>query len=42
MGFEQSQGNGWLAVSELVGSYNGCQSLDIHVFNDKDKEKVVI
>ena len=29
-----------LAVSEFVGSYNRCQSPDIHVFHDKDKEKV--
>ena len=37
MDLEQSQGSGWLAVSELVGSYNECRSLDIHIFHDKDK-----
>ena len=40
MDFEQSQGSGRLAVSEFVGSYNRCQSLDLHIFHDKDKEKI--
>ena len=40
MDFEQSQGSGWLAVSEFVGTHNGCWCLDIHIFHDKDKEKI--
>ena len=31
----------WMAVSEFMGSHNGCQSLGIHIFHDKDNEKVV-
>ena len=31
---------GWLAVSELVGTYHRCWSFDLHIFHDKDKEKV--
>ena len=42
MDFEQSQGSGWLAVSELVGTNHGCWSIDMHIFHDKCKEKVVI
>ena len=34
------KGSDWLVVSELVGSHNRCQSLDIHIFHDKDKEEV--
>ena len=40
MDLEQSQGSGWLAVSELVGTNHRCWSIDIHIFHDKDKEKV--
>ena len=40
MDFEQSQGSGWLAVSELVGTYHRRWSLDIHIFRDKDKERI--
>ena len=40
MDFELSQGSDWVAVSEFVGSYNRCRSLDIHIFHDKDEEKV--
>ena len=40
MDFEESQGSGWLAVSELVGANYRCQSIDIHIFHDKFKEKV--
>ena len=42
MDFEQSQRSGWLAVSELVGSNHLCWSINIHIFHDKCKEKVVI
>ena len=42
MDFEQSQGSGWLAVSELVGPNHRRWSIDIHIFHDKCKEKVVI
>ena len=40
MDFEQSQGSDWVAVSEFVGSYNRCRSLDLHIFHDKEKEKI--
>ena len=40
MDFEQSQGSGWLAVSELMGTHNRCRSFDIHIFHDKYKEKI--
>ena len=40
MDFEQSQGSGWLAVSELVGTNHRCWSIDIHIFHDKYKEKI--
>ena len=40
MDIEQSQGSGWLAVSELVGTYHRRWSLDIHMFHDKDKERI--
>ena len=40
MDFEQNQGSGWLAVSELVGTNHRCRNLDIHIFHDKDKEKI--
>ena len=40
MDFEQSQGSGWLAVSELVVIYHGRWSLDVHIFHDKDKERI--
>ena len=40
MDFEQNQGSGWLAVSELVGTYHRRWSFDLHIFHDKDKEKV--
>ena len=42
MDFEQSQGSDWLAVSELVGTNHRRWSIDIHIFHDKCKEKVVI
>ena len=29
-----------MVISEFVGTYNRCWSLDIHIFHDKDKEKV--
>ena len=41
MDFEQSQGSDWVAVSEFVGINHRCWSLDIHIFHDKDKKKVV-
>ena len=37
MDLEQSQGSGWLAVSEFVGTYHRCWSFDLHIFHDKDK-----
>ena len=37
MDLEQSQGSGWLVVSELVGTYHSCWSFDLHIFHDKDK-----
>ena len=37
MDFEQSQGSGWLAVSELVGTNHRCWSIDTHIFHDKCK-----
>ena len=40
MDFEQSQGSDWLAVSEHVGTYHRCWSFDLHIFHDKDKEKI--
>ena len=40
MDFEQSQGSGWLAVSELVGTYHRCWSFDLHIFHDKNKERI--
>ena len=30
-----------VAISKFVGTHNRCQTLDIHIFHDKDKEKVV-
>ena len=27
-------------ISEFVGSYNRCRSLDLHIFHDKDKEEM--
>ena len=33
---------GWLAVSELVGTNHRCWSIDIRIFHNKCKEKVVI
>ena len=30
-------GSGWLAVSELVGTYHRHWSFDLHIFHDKDK-----
>ena len=35
MNFEQSKGGYWLVISKFMGSYNMCQSLDIHIFHDK-------
>ena len=29
-----------MAVSEFVGSNDRCWCLDIHIFHDKDKEKI--
>ena len=40
MDFKQSKGGDWLVVSEFVGTYNRCWSLDIHIFHDKDKEEI--
>ena len=40
MDLEQSQGSNWLVVSELVGTYYRCWSFDIHIFHDKDKERI--
>ena len=40
MDLEQSQGSGWLAVSELVDTYYRRWSLDIHIFHDKYKERI--
>ena len=34
--------SGWLVISELVGTNHRCWSFDLHIFHDKDKEKVVI
>ena len=31
---------GWLVVSKFVGTYHRCWSFDIHIFHDKDKERV--
>ena len=31
-----------LVVSKFVGTYHRCWSFDLHIFHDKDKEKVVI
>ena len=40
MDLEQSKGGYWVVISEFVGTHNKCRSLDIHIFHDKDKEKV--
>ena len=40
MDLEQSQGSGWLAVSEFVGTYHRRWCFDIHIFHDKDKERM--
>ena len=40
MDFEQSQGSGWLVVSEFMGTYNRCWCFGVQVFHDRDKEKV--
>ena len=37
----RAKGSYWVAISKFVGSYNRCRSLDLHIFHDKDKEKVV-
>ena len=29
-----------MVISEFVGTHNRCWSLDIHIFHDKDKEKI--
>ena len=29
-----------MVISEFVGAHNKCWSLDIHIFYDKDKEKI--
>ena len=31
---------GWLVVSELVGTYDRCWSFNLHIFHDKDKERI--
>ena len=31
---------GWLFVSKFVGSHNRCWCFDIHIFDDKDKERI--
>ena len=40
MDLEQSQGSDWLVVSKFVGTYHRRWSLDIHIFHDKDKERI--
>ena len=32
----------WVVISEFVSAHNRCWNLDIHIFHDKNKEKVVI
>ena len=29
-----------MVISEFVGTHNRCWSIDIHIFHDKDKEKI--
>ena len=31
-----------MVISEFVGAPNRCWSLDIHIFHDKDKEKISV
>ena len=31
---------GWLVVSKFVGTYHRCWSFDLHIFHDKDKERI--
>ena len=40
MDFEQSKRCGWLVVSKFVAIYNRCWSSDIHIFYDKNKNKI--
>ena len=40
MDFEQRKRRGWLVISEFVGTYNRCWSVDLHIFYDKNKKKV--
>ena len=40
MDFEQSQGNGWLVVSEFVGTYNRYWSFDIHILYDENQKEI--
>ena len=40
MDLEQSKGSDWMAVTEFVGTYHRCWSFDLHIFHDKDKERI--
>ena len=40
MCFEQSKGGDWLVISEFVGTYNRWWCFDVHIFHDKEKEKI--
>ena len=40
MYIELTQGSGWLAISELVGTYHRYWCFDIHIFHDKCKERI--
>ena len=31
-----------MVILEFVGAHNRCWSLDIHIFHDKDKEKISV
>ena len=43
MDFEQSQGSGWLVgYLRTCGHLSQVLEFDLHIFYDKDKEKVVI
>ena len=39
MDFEQRKKNGWLAISEFVGTYNRCWSFDIRIFYDENENE---
>ena len=38
MDFEPCERSGWLVVSEFLGTYNRCQSFDLHIFYNKNKK----